>query len=77
MNATFTVVANGSELTYRWQRAGVNLTDSAKYSGTTTASLTVMNVMETDEAVFRCIVTNAVGSVPSTGAQLTVRELRV
>jgi len=74
MNFTFTVVANGSDLTYQWQRAGVNLTDNAKYSGITTASLTVMN---TDEAMFRCIVTNAVGSVPSTGAQLTVRELCV
>ena len=77
MNAFFTVVANGSDLTYQWQRAGVNLTDSAKYSGTTTASLTVMNVMEADEAMFRCIVTNAVGSVPSSDAQLTVRELCV
>ena len=77
MNATFTVVANGSDLTYQWQRAGVNLNDSAKYSGVTTASLIVMNVMETDEAMFRCIVTNAVGSVPSSDAQLTVRELCV
>ena len=77
MNATFTVVANGSDLTYQWQRAEVNLTDSAKYSSITTASLTVMNVMEADEAMFRCIVTNAVGSVPSSDAQLTVRELRV
>ena len=77
MNATFTVVANGSDLTYQWQRAEVNLTDSAKYSGVTTASLTVMNVMETDEAVFRCIVTNAVDSVRSSDAQLTVRELCV
>jgi len=77
MNATFTVMANGSDLTYQWQRAGVNLTDDANYTGVTTASLTVMNVMEADEAVFRCIVTNAVGSVPSTDAQLTVRELCV
>ena len=71
------MVANGSDLTYQWQRAGVNLNDSAKYSGVTTASLIVMNVMETDEEMFRCIVTNAVGSVPSSDAQLTVRELCV
>ena len=77
MSATFTVVASGSDITYQWQRAGVNLTDSARYSGTTTASLTVFNVMETDEAVFRCTVTSAVDSVPSTGAQLTVCELCV
>ena len=74
MSAMFSVVATGSDLTYQWQRAGANLTDNANYSGTTTASLTVLNVMEADEAMFRCIVTNAVDSVTSTSAQLTVRE---
>ena len=73
-NATFSVVANGSDLTYQWQRAGANLSDNATYSGTTTASLTVLNVMEADETMFGCIVTNAVDSVTSTSAQLTVRE---
>ena len=70
----FSVVANGSDLTYQWQRAGANLTDNAKYNGATTASLTVLNVMEADEAMFRCIITNAVDSVTSMSAQLTVRE---
>ena len=45
MSATFTVVANGSDLAYQWQRVGApqNLTDDAKYTGVTTASLIVMN----------------------------------
>ena len=70
----FSVVATGSDLTYQWQRAGANLTNSANYSGTTTADLTVLNVMEADEEMFRCIITNAVDSVTSMSAQLTVRE---
>ena len=70
----FTVVATGSDLTYQWQRNGVNLTDDTKYSGTTTATLTVMNVMEEDEGNFTCVVTNVVGSITSSAAPLTVRK---
>ena len=74
MSAMFSVVATGSGLTYQWQRAGVNLTDNAKYNGATTANLAVLNVMKADEEKFRCIITNAVDSVTSMSAQLTVRE---
>ena len=71
---TFTVIATGSDLTYQWQRNGMNLTDDTKYSGTTTATLTAMNVMEEDEGNFTCVVTNAVDSVTSSAAPLTVRK---
>ena len=71
-NVSFMVEAKGSDLTYQWQRNGVNLTDDTKYSGTTSATLTVMNVMEEDEGSFTCVVTNVVGSVTSSAAQLTV-----
>ena len=70
----FTVVATGSDLTYQWQRDGGNLTDDTKYSGTTTATLTVMNVMEEDEGTFMCVVTNIVDGVTSSAAELTVRK---
>ena len=73
-NIMFTVVADGSDLTYQWQRNGVNLTDGDKYSGATTANLTVMNVMEEDEGSFTCVVTNVVDSVTSSPADLTVRK---
>ena len=70
---TFMVEATGSDLTYQWQRNGGNLTDGATYSGTTTDTLTVMNVMEADEGNFTCVVTNVLDSVTSSAAQLTVR----
>ena len=73
-NISFMVEAKGSDLTYQWQRVGVNLTDDTKYSGTTSATLTVMNVVEEDEGDFTCVVTNVVGSVTSSAAELTVRK---
>ena len=39
---------------------------------TTSATLTVMNVVKEDEGNFTCVVTNVVGSVTSSAAQLTV-----
>ena len=69
---TFMVQATGSDLTYQWQRNRGNLTDGDKYSGITTATLTVMDVMEGDEGSFMCVVTNVVDNVTSSAAQLTV-----
>ena len=70
----FTVVATGNNLTYQWQRDGVNLTDGARYSGTTTTTLTVMNVTEEDEGNFTCVVTDDMDSITSNAAELTVRK---
>ena len=69
-----TVQADGSELTYQWQRNGMNLSDGAKYSGSTTASLRVVAVMREDEGNFTCVVTNAVDSITSNAAELTLRK---
>ena len=71
---TFMVQATGGGLTYQWQRNGETLSDDARYSGTTSATLTVMNVVEEDEGDFTCVVTNVVDSVTSSAAELTVRK---
>ena len=71
---TFTVVATGSNLAYQWQRNGEDLSDDAKYSGTDTTTLTVMDVMEADEGSFTCVVTDGVNNDTSNAAQLTVRK---
>ena len=70
----FAVVANGSNSTYQWQRNGEDLTDNTKYSGTMTANLTVLNVMEEDEGNFTCVVSDDVDNVTSSAAELTVRK---
>ena len=71
---TFVVEAKGSDLTYLWQRNGETLTDVGKYSGTTTPTLTVMNVTEEDEGNFTCAVTKNGFTVTSSAAELTVRK---
>ncbi len=77
-NIQFTVGANGTPLTYQWQRAIVgssafsNVGD-ANASGTTTAQLTITNVSNANAADYRVIVSNGAGSVTSSpAATLTV-----
>ena len=63
----FSVTATGiAPLSYQWQKDGVDLT------GTTTATLTITGVMESDEGGYRCVVTNIAGMDTSNTATLTV-----
>lgn len=72
-SATFTVAAtSGTPLTYRWQRNGLNLNDGGHYSGVTTPTLTVSNAEPENAGSYRCVVSNADGSVNSAPATLTV-----
>jgi hypothetical protein len=76
--AQFTVGANGTALTYQWQRAAVggttfvNVTDANAY-GATTAQLTISNAASGNVADYRVIVSNGSGTVTSSpAATLTV-----
>ncbi len=72
-SAGFTVVAGGTlPLYYRWQKNNANLADGGHYSGSTTATLTIASADNSDAASYRCVVTNAYGSVTSSIAALTV-----
>jgi glucose/arabinose dehydrogenase len=67
LNATFTVVANGSNLSYQWQRNTIDIPSA------TSAAYTLNNVSLGDSgAQFRVIVTNPTGSATSNPATLTV-----
>ncbi len=76
----FTVVASGTgTLGYQWQKA-LNaqpttfnpLPNTGHYTGATTGTLTINTADATDAAHYRCLVTNAYGSVTSSVATLTV-----
>ncbi len=68
--ATFTVAASGFPLpTYQWRRNGLNL------AGATAASLTLPNVAFNAGGDYTVVVTNALGSVTSTAATLTVNPI--
>ena len=74
---TFTVAAttDAGSLTYQWQLNGADLTSPpAGVSGATTNNLTIANVQESNEGMYRCVVTNDAGNTDSNAAQLTVCE---
>lgn len=71
--ATFTVVALGDQpLSYQWQENGTNLTDGGNLSGSTTGTLTLANVTTANSGNYSVIVSNALYSVSSAKASLTV-----
>ncbi len=67
-SATFTVVASGSTpLSYQWQRNGTAI------SGANSSTYTLSNVAASDSgSQFRVVVSNALGSITSDPATLTV-----
>ena len=71
-NTTFTVTASGLALTYQWQKDEADISDSVNtYSGTTTATLTILSATEDDAGEYRVRVSNPAGSVFSSQANLT------
>src|ERR1700719_5423915 len=65
--ATFTVVAGGSApLAYQWQKGGTAI------SGATASSYTTPPTVQSDDgSTFLVVVSNAAGSMTSTGAKLS------
>ena len=75
-NVSFSVTATGTApLSYQWQKDGVYLTDGGRITGATTATLTITDVMESDEGGYRCVVSDIGGQDTSNTATLTVGML--
>ena len=58
-------MAMGYSLMYQWQKDGANIVNSIS------ANYNIQNVIESDEGMYQCIVSNDVGMV-TVAAQLTV-----
>ncbi len=72
----FILSATGpNPLRYQWQKNLTNLTNGGHYSGCTNATLIISGADESDEAEYRCVVTNAYGISNSMTATLTVITL--
>jgi gliding motility-associated-like protein len=71
---TFTVAANGSNLTYTWKDPNGNTiaNTAGKYANATTSSLTILNIASTDAGFYTCYVQGDCGNVTQTAAVLTV-----
>ncbi len=65
-NATFTVVATGSNKTYQWKKAGSDIT------GATSDTYTITGVSSADLADYTCYVTSDCGNATSDAATLTM-----
>ncbi len=65
-NVTFTVDADGMNLTYQWRKNGTNI------PGATSNSLSVNNISAADAGNYTVVVTNECGNVISSVAELTV-----
>ncbi|HLG95329.1 MAG TPA: hypothetical protein VKX49_03340, partial [Bryobacteraceae bacterium] len=71
--ATFTVAATGAALSYQWQSMPSGAGSFGNISGATAASYTTPSLAQSDNNTqFRCVVTNAQGSVNTNAATLTV-----
>jgi len=71
--AIFMVAAAGTApLAYQWRKDGVNLADGSNLSGATSTALTLSNVQTNDAGAYQVVVSNSVGSVTSTVANLTI-----
>lgn len=72
-NVSFTVIASGqTPLAYQWYFKGVELTDSARVSGSSSATLVLSNVITNDAGNYFVIISNKHGTATSSTATLTV-----
>ena len=69
---TFSVVATGSGLTYKWQKNGVDMADGGSISGALTTTLTITGVVAGDATNYKCVITGTCGTATSTAATLTI-----
>ncbi len=54
---------SGTTLSYKWQKNGVNLTDSGNISGSATANFTLSNATTDDSGSYSLIASDAIGSI--------------
>jgi hypothetical protein len=72
-NVVYTVTATGTGLTYQWRRNGVNLTDNAQISGSTTNTLTITAVNAANAGTYTVVVSGVcTPSVTSANAVLNI-----
>jgi gliding motility-associated-like protein len=70
-NATFTVTATGTSLTYQWRKNGTAI------GGATNASITLNNITGSDAAGYDVVITGSCGTITSSSATLTVNTAPV
>jgi len=71
--ASFSATVTGSTpLTYQWKYNGGNLSNGGRISGATTSALSITSVQASDAGNYSLTASNAIGSLTSSAAVLTV-----
>ncbi|NRS89780.1 hypothetical protein HNQ02_002712 [Flavobacterium sp. 7E] len=70
-NASFSVAATGTGLSYQWKKDNVNI------SGATGATLSLTNVVTANEGSYSCVVTGTCSAVTSSAVDLIVNKIPV
>ena len=73
-SVSFSVVADGTVLSWQWKFNGTNLSDGSNISGTQTSNLIIASVNSLHAGVYSCVVTGKYNIANSLGAALTVVE---
>ena len=75
-SAVFSVTAGGAPpLTYQWTFNGTSLTNTGRFSGSQSNTLTIANVQPGDAGTYQVIVSNAAGATNSAAATLSVLQV--
>jgi len=70
-----TYVTGGTPLTYRWLKNTTTLSDGGNVSGSTSGTLTLTNVSNSDAGSYSLVASNSYGSVTGLVATLTVNDV--
>ncbi len=73
-SAVLSVTAHGANLTFQWQKNGVNLANGGNLSGVDTASLRMANLSASDMGAYRLVVSGDGGNITSQAIKLVVQS---
>lgn len=76
-NASFTVAATGTNITYQWKKNGVVLTNDGHFQGVTSPVLQILNTTQADADTYTCEVTGSGNTVASNSATLAINPLPI
>ncbi len=71
-NVLFKVTATGENLTYKWKKNGIAITDNASITGSSTANLDLQMISTAMGGIYTCEVSNSCATIQSNPANLEI-----